>query len=263
MSLLVENINFKDSSGNSIIDGSGVINITAPNHIYLSSTTGNIEIPSSSLNMSATIIANCNSIKGTNNSDLLLTSISTVDVILRTNTTTRMTVQNSGGISFNNIPKCAPLPSLNTQFANWNQFTNTNLQSYTPEIQASTGTLLGVSYNSRGGRYLQFGNMVWFTSFINMASFVAGTPSATIRITLPVTPPNGGFIHSLSVGEYSGIQNVRDVATISSQISGGIPRSYFILNKKELGTSTSLVSLTFQDIGQNFSIVVTGLYYLF
>jgi hypothetical protein len=154
--------------------------------------------------------------------------------------------------------RCAAgLPTLNTEFISLNTFTN--IQTYTPAIQASSGTLT-VAYTDRGGRWLQFGNLVWFSMFFILSSFTASSPGATVRVTLPVNK-NNNIIHSFTIGLYSGLAGTTDVATVSAQVAGA-PRAFFVLNKKATGTSTTFTNLLYQDIGQTFSIVVSGLYYI-
>lgn len=262
MSLIVENIIFKDSAGNSSIQNTGSqVNINAPNNIVITATNGNIQIPEN-LNINSLSILNCNGLKSQNNTDIILSSISSQDFILRTSTTTRMTLFNSGSITTTTMPKCSVLPTQNTEFINWNNFTNNNLQTYNPTITSSNGTITP-TYSNRGGYYVQYGNLVWFSCFVICSSLSFSDSSSSIRISLPLTPPNGGFIQSLIVGNYGGLDNMQNIATISGQISGGVTRSYFILNKKETGTSTDLVSLKMSDTTNNFSVCVTGTYYLF
>lgn len=261
MSLILNNINFKDSAGSSIIQDSGSNNtITSPGNIVLS-PSGNIEI-ANNLNVSNQNFNNIAAISGVNNQDLEFTSQSTFNVLLRSTTGTAATRINIGNTSVttDTLPQCTAIPSLNTEFMNWNQFTN--ILSYTPDVYGSSSQL-ACSYDSRGGRYVQFGNMVWFTMFANLTSFVSTDPTATIRISLPLTPPTGGIITSLSVGRYDNLNTSSNVAVLFAQISGGASRSYFILNKKTSGSSATLTSLLVSDIDQTFQIVVSGTYYLF
>jgi hypothetical protein len=257
MSLLVENINFKDTGNNSVILPNATI--TANNNLILTSTSGAIQIPET-INMNSLFVQNCNELLGTNDADLILSSQSTQQVNFQTNLANRLSLRTTIASTTMPIVSGTGIATLANEFCNWNNFTN--IQSYTPEFQAADG-LSGVTYAARGGRYLQVGNLVWFTCFIRMSSFTAPTPGATARITLPVTAPNGLFVQSLTTGEYSGIDTAIDLATLSAQILGGVPRAFFVMNKKETSTSTSLVNLTFADLEQDFSIVVTGLYYLF
>ena len=261
MSLILNNINFRDSAGNSIIQDSGSnVSITSPGNIVLN-PSGTIEIENN-LNASSQNFNNIAAISGVNNQNLEFTSQGSFSVLLRTTTgtpTTRINVGNAGIIT-DSLPQCATLPSLNTEFMNWNQFTN--VLSYTPDVYGSTSQL-ACSYSSRGGRYVQFGNMVWFTMFANLTSFVSTDPTATIRISLPITPPTGGIITSLSVGRYNNLNTSSNVAVLFAQISGGVARSFFILNKKTDGGSANLTSLLVSDIDQTFQIVVSGTYYLF
>lgn len=258
MSLLVSEINFKDSANNSIIGD------TTTNSVITGATDLVLQ-PLGSVNFNNDI--NCNetstfinikTIHGSNNQDVTISSnVSQTPILLQTNTVTCITLDNATIVSSTMPFVTGSNPTLNTSFMNWNLFTN--IQSYTPNLTLSSG-ITSVGYSARGGRYLQYGNMVWFTAFIILSGIFSG--SGTVRISLPVATPNTGNNQSLTVGLYDDLNTFVDIAVLFARIPDNAT-NYFIFDKKTNGTTASVSNLSSSDLTNTSSFVVTGNYYLF
>lgn len=260
MAQLVETLLFKDTGTNSSIvnTGSSVL-ISSPNNIDFI-TSGSINF-NNTIDCSSNIIDNVVNMDSVTNTDITLSTQSTQTLNFRTaGTTNRLSVSSGGGIAFAVVPDCAVLPTLNTEFINFNTFTNIQT-SYTPAIQVSSGVLT-VTYNERRGRYIQFGNLVYFTAYVYTSNLLGTVPGADVRCTLPVNLPNGGFICPLSVGYYTNLDTATNVATITAQIDDNAT-SYFTLYKKIDGAATGNVPLNVSNTTNTFLFIVSGAYYLF
>lgn len=263
MALSVTNINFDDTSNNSIIQ-----DIVGTNNVLIQSLSGNIVLqPTGSVEFNNNIDCNGTSninniaiINSSNNTDLTISSNTGQQINLQTSGTNRITLS-STAITSSALPICTTIPSLNTQFMNQNLFTN--IQTYNPAISVSTGNL-SISYSSRGGRYIQYGNMVWFTCYLNLSNFSVLSGPGNLRISIPVTVPTNGFNQSLIVGYYTGLNTLQNIAMLYARIpDNATVTNYFIIDQKPDGTTASTSLLASNDITSSFSLVVTGNYYLF
>lgn len=259
MAQLVNEVNFTQTGSNSYIQNTNPgTTIYSAGELTLKASTTGVEF-NQAINQSGSI-TNCINIDGEQNTDITFSSRGTQNLLLRSGNVTRATINNAGNVATNVSAYCNVLPTLNTEFINYNTFVN--IQTYTPAFQLSSG-LVSVSYSDRGGRFLQFGNMVYFTCYVRLSALSYTVPTASVRITTPITPPNGGFITSLIVGWYDDLNSLSDVALLTAQISAGVPRSYFVFNKKSDNTSDNLSLLLVSEITSTFKVVVSGSYYLF
>ena len=259
MAQLVSSINFKDTSGNSVIQDSGSdLSITTPNNLILN-PTGSVNLFNDLNCLSAAGLYGPTLIHSENNTDIVVSSSGSRSLRLRTTGTNRITLSQTTGITFATPPECTTIPTLETEFMNWNNFTN--IQSFTPALTVSTGTLT-VVYGSRGGRYLQFGQMVWFTCFINCTTCSGTVPGATLRISLPVNIPNNTANQSLTVGKFGNLITTAPNVNIYAMIPETVT-SRLLLYYRVNATDGSTIPLTVGNVGNSFSIVVTGSYYLF
>jgi hypothetical protein len=259
MAQLVENLIFKDVASNSSITNTGTnVTISSANNINFN-CFGSINF-NKDIDCSTNTFENVVNINGQTNSDIVLSTQSGQSLNLRTNgTTNKLTIQSDGSITFNNVANCSVLPSLNTEFINFNTFTN--IQSFSPSIQLSTGSLT-VSYNERRGRYVRFGNLIYFTCYVKTNTLSGTDSGADLRCTLPVNLPNGGFICPLVVGYYDNLNTITNVATICAQIDDDAT-SYFTFYKKVNGGSNGNIELNLGNTTNTFLFVVSGSYYLF
>lgn len=259
MAQLVSTINFKDTGNNSVIRDSGSdLLITAPSNLVFN-PSGSINLLSDLNCQSQAAISGATLVHSENNTDIIVSSTGTRSVLLRTNNTNRITLSQTTGITFATAPECSAIPTLPTEFMNWNSLTN--IQSFTPALTVSAGTLT-VVYGSRGGRYLQFGQMVWFTCFINCTTCSGTVPGATLRISLPVTIPNNTANQSLTVGKFGNLVTTAPNVNIYAMIPETVT-SRLLLYYRVNATDGSTIPLTVGNVGNLFSIVVTGSYYLF
>jgi len=259
MAQLVSSVNFDDTGNNSIIeDNASNLSITTTGNLIFN-PTGSVEFESTfNGTTSTTSIEGVTLIQGGNNNVLTLASRGTQSFVLRTNSVNRITMSITPGISFNQVPTCNIIPTLNTEFQNWNNYTN--VKSYTPVITSGNGIVTAL-FSSRGGRYIQYGNLVWFTAFVNCSTLSNTVPSAALRISIPVALTTPGNIQSVTVGLYGGLKTTSDVANMYAQIAGGL--DYLVIVRKSLGTSPSTTILSIGECDSDFSIVLTGTYYLF
>lgn len=263
MALSVTNINFDDISNNSIIQ-----DVDGTNNVLIQSLNGNIVLqPTGSVEFNNNIDCNGTSninniaiIHSSNNTDLAISSNTGQQINLQTSGTNRITLS-STAITSSAMPICTAIPTLNTQFMNQNLFTN--IQTYTPAITLSAGVPT-ITYSSRGGRYIQYGNMVWFTCYLNLSNFSVLSGPGNIRVSIPVTVPTNGFNQSLIVGYYNGLNTLQNIALLYARIPDNATiTNYFILDEKPDGPTASTSPLASGDISNSFSLVVTGNYYLF
>lgn len=259
MALLVSEINFKDSANNSIIRDTTTNSVITGATDLVLQPTGSVEFNNDiNCNETSTFI-NIKTIHGSNNQDLTISSnVSQTPILLRSNTVTRMTLDNTSIVSSTMPFVTGSNPTLNTEFMNWNLFTN--IQTYTPALTLSSN-LVSVSYSARGGRYLQYGNMVWFTAFIILSGITTSGPGS-VRISLPVATPNTGNNQSLTVGLYDNLNTSANVAVLFARIPDNAT-NYFVFDKKPDGTTASVSLLSSTDLTTTSSFVVTGNYYLF
>lgn len=264
MAQLVEKIYFKDTSGNSSIINTGFgITISSPNNVNLI-VSGAINF-NKNIDCSSNAIENVVNMNNVNNSELVLSTVSTQNLNFKTAGSICLSIPSTGITSLSVVSNCSALPTLNTEFINFNTFTN--IKSFTPVIQLSTNpTGSDINYSTQRGRYLQFGNLVYFTCYVKFW-IIGFDNTANVRCTLPVNRPNGGYISPLIVGFYDNLNTSSNMAVLTAQIDSNAT-SYFTFYKKTTGSSTGNVPLEAVNINNippepEFFFVVSGSYYLF
>jgi len=266
------NLNFT-GSGNRITADFSTATITNRTHFQTSTTNAATRVGAipNGTSTTATFLVSSNS-DPTNASSFNLSTDGTTNFLnsstngtgtllpieIRMNSNPAMSINISSICNFNNVPTCSTSASTTNQLVNWNNFTSPI--SYNPVLQDSGGnTLNSGNYNTRVGRYIQIGNLVWVQVRIQISGKGGlGVAGNDIQITLPTTASNiSDLTQALSIGNITGMTT--NIVTAFGQIPAG-GQNYFVVPIKT-GASTGTSNATVGDISTSFQIRVGGFYF--
>jgi hypothetical protein len=131
-----------------------------------------------------------------------------------------------------------------------------NQGTWTPTITTSGVAPTTLTYTAQDGKYLQIGNLIFFTFRVSINAFTLGSGSGDIRISLPTTVPSGNANTTRATCGVTGLDLTTPVNVIFSPTTG---QAYgIIISTQDNATQVveQVASLAGGDV-----IVATGFYF--
>lgn len=160
------------------------------------------------------------------------------------------TLFSSGGTG--SVPTFTATPSVTSITVGGGTALGTFVQNTYSPVLAFGGASVGITYNTQSGQYIQIGNTVFFTAYINISSKGSSTGSATL--SLPVN--SGGNLTSISPGYWSNIT----LTALYINLNGYIQSN--VLNLAQSASGQSATPLTDVNMGVNSIVIFSGFYFI-
>tara|TARA_Y100000356_G_C11163844_1_gene237516 strand:- start:76 stop:765 length:690 start_codon:yes stop_codon:yes gene_type:complete len=173
-------------------------------------------------------------------SSLAIETLTSAPIIFDTNSTERVRIQSTGGISFNGDTAAA------------NALDDYEEGTFTPSFGFNLANFNG-SYSAQGGRYTKIGNLVSISMQIE-ATKGTGTGGTATIYNIPFTPINEDNARaSGSVGFYNGFTCTRPIVILVEQNQTQFPLRH--------SGSSQATSIGASDMASSFRIYISVTYF--